>query len=78
MMGVLSGVMTTVLIVIFVGIWGWAWSKRNKSTFDTMAQLPLQDDAMQTEGDQERTDHKAEQSELGDTQIPNQRGGSHD
>ncbi len=43
MMGIVNGIMTAVLLVLFVGIWIWAWSKRNKATFDEMANLPLQD-----------------------------------
>ncbi len=42
MISIFNGVMTGVLIVIFLGIWVWAWSSRNKSKFDYMAQLPLE------------------------------------
>ena len=43
MIGLINGLLTALLIVIFVGIWVWAWSSKNKETFDTMAQLPLED-----------------------------------
>jgi cytochrome c oxidase cbb3-type subunit IV len=42
--GALSGLMTAILTVLFVGIWIWAWSARRKSQFDEMARLPLEDD----------------------------------
>ena len=43
MSGLISGILTALLIVVFVGIWVWAWSEKNKQTFDSMAQLPLED-----------------------------------
>ena len=43
MIGLINGILTALLIVIFVGIWIWAWSSKNKETFDSMAQLPLED-----------------------------------
>ena len=41
MNGVVSGLMTLFLIIVFLGIVLWAWSKRNKPAFDKMARLPL-------------------------------------
>ena len=40
----LRAVVTTLLLVAFVGIAVWAWSKRNQSRFDEAARLPLNDD----------------------------------
>ena len=31
-------------LLSFVGIVFWAWSRRNKASFDEAAQLPFQDD----------------------------------
>jgi cytochrome c oxidase cbb3-type subunit 4 len=42
--GALSGIVTAILIVLFLGVWAWAWSARRKSQFDKMARLPLEDD----------------------------------
>lgn len=36
---------TLSLLVLFVGIWLWAWSSKRKSSFDVAARLPLDDDA---------------------------------
>ena len=41
MTGVVSGLMTLFLIILFLGIVFWAYSKRNKPVFEAMAQLPL-------------------------------------
>ncbi|WP_460507337.1 cbb3-type cytochrome oxidase subunit 3 [Hydrogenophaga soli] len=36
--------MTVVSLLTFIGIVAWAWSKRNKSSFDEAAQLPFNED----------------------------------
>ncbi|HEY5852408.1 MAG TPA: cbb3-type cytochrome c oxidase subunit 3 [Lysobacter sp.] len=36
-----SGIITAVLLVLFIGGWIWAWSPRRKQEFDAAAQLPL-------------------------------------
>ncbi|MFP7721305.1 cbb3-type cytochrome oxidase subunit 3 [Lysobacter sp. A3-1-A15] len=40
----LSGIVTTVLLVAFVVGWAWAWSPRRKRDFDEAAQLPLDEE----------------------------------
>ena len=37
-------VVTLTSFVLFIGIWGWGWSKRNRASFDEAAQLPFQDE----------------------------------
>ncbi len=39
----LSGIITAVLLVLFIVGWFWAWSPRRKKDFDAAAQLPLDD-----------------------------------
>ena len=43
MMTLFNGVMTGVLIVVFIAIWIWAWSSKNKEAFDDLSKLPLND-----------------------------------
>jgi len=31
-------------LVLFIGIWAWAWSSRRKTAFDEAARLPFLDD----------------------------------
>jgi cytochrome c oxidase cbb3-type subunit 4 len=38
------GVFTVVMLVMFLGIFVWAWSSRRKTDFDEAAQLPLDED----------------------------------
>lgn len=35
---------TVISLLTFIGIVAWAWSKRNKSSFDEAAQLPFNED----------------------------------
>jgi len=37
----MSGIISALLLVLFVGGWIWAWSPKRKSEFDAAAQLPL-------------------------------------
>lgn len=39
-----SGIFTTLLLLIFLGIVVWAWSGKRRKDFDEAAQLPLRDD----------------------------------
>lgn len=40
----LSGIVTAVLLALFVGGWYWVWRPERKSEFDEAAQLPLVDE----------------------------------
>lgn len=42
--GLVSGITTAILIVLFIGIIGWAWSSKRKADFEAMSRLPLEDD----------------------------------
>lgn len=39
----MSGLMTGLLLVLFIGICIWSWSSKRKESFDRMAHLPLDD-----------------------------------
>jgi len=43
-LGTVSGIITAILMVLFIGIWVWAWSSRRKKDFDEAARLPLDDE----------------------------------
>jgi len=42
--GNLVGVFTLILMVLFIGMWIWAWRKKHKKVFDRMAALPMEDE----------------------------------
>ena len=37
----IAGIITSVLLMLFIGGWIWAWSPRRKREFDAAARLPL-------------------------------------
>jgi cytochrome c oxidase cbb3-type subunit 4 len=43
--GTFRGVVTAVLMLLFVGLVLWAWSRRRHDDFEAAARLPLDDDA---------------------------------
>ena len=40
----ISGIVTAVLIALFIGGWIWAWSPKRKREFDDAARLPLDEE----------------------------------
>ena len=42
--GLISGVVTALLLLAFIGGWIWAWSARRRPDFDAAAQLALEHD----------------------------------
>ncbi|WP_442682133.1 cbb3-type cytochrome oxidase subunit 3 [Stenotrophomonas sp. JC08] len=40
----ISGIVTALLLVLFIGGWIWAWSPKRKREFEDAARLPLEDD----------------------------------
>ena len=39
----LSGIVTSILLLAFLAGWAWAWSPRRKADFDAAAKLALDD-----------------------------------
>ena len=52
MSGAVNGLLTLLLIILFLGICVWAWSSKNKTKFDRMANLPL-DENETSDGDKD-------------------------
>lgn len=50
--GTLQGVGTILAMAAFIGICIWAWSSKNKASFDEAAQLPFADDQQEPKQDQ--------------------------
>jgi cytochrome c oxidase cbb3-type subunit IV len=48
-MGWIHGVMTLILMLVFIGIVIWAWRAERVTAFEEAARLPLRDDAGDTE-----------------------------
>ena len=43
-MGIFRGVLTAVLMILFIGLVLWAYSRRRHADFEAAARLPLGDD----------------------------------
>ena len=43
--GTLSGIVTAILIVLFLGVCVWAYSARRREQFNKAAQMPLEEDS---------------------------------
>jgi cytochrome c oxidase cbb3-type subunit 4 len=44
-LGLVRGLLTVTLFLLFLGIWAWSWSRKRQVEFDAAAQLPLEDDS---------------------------------
>ncbi|HLU07866.1 MAG TPA: cbb3-type cytochrome c oxidase subunit 3 [Woeseiaceae bacterium] len=53
-MGDLRGLITVLLLILFVALWAWTWSRKQKSQFDEAARMPLEDDDKPPQKDTER------------------------
>jgi cytochrome c oxidase cbb3-type subunit IV len=42
--GIVRGLITLVLLLLFIALVAWAWSDRRKKTFEAMARMALDDD----------------------------------
>ena len=40
----LSGIVTSIMLVLFLAGWAWAWNPRRKAEFDAAAQLPFDEE----------------------------------
>lgn len=40
----LREIATVASLVTFIGIWGWAWARRNRDGFDEAGRIPFQQD----------------------------------
>ena len=47
-----SGILTAILLVVFLGLVVWAWSKRRAKDFSDASKLPLEDERNNRPGPQ--------------------------
>jgi cytochrome c oxidase cbb3-type subunit IV len=60
----LRSLFTVLSLATFVGIWAWAWSRRNQSAFDQAAHLPFTDTPFDMTSDAEAALAPASRSEV--------------
>jgi cytochrome c oxidase cbb3-type subunit 4 len=54
----IRGAVLILMILAFLGIWGWAWSRNRKEAFHEASMLPLEEDdghVPQNDSEKERT-----------------------
>ena len=52
--GIISGIVTAVFVLVFIGIVWWAYSKGNKQRFEDAGKLPFsEDDTPAKQGDKQ-------------------------
>jgi cytochrome c oxidase cbb3-type subunit 4 len=54
----IRGAVLILMILAFLGIWGWAWSRNRKEAFREASMLPLEEDdgqVPQNDSEKERT-----------------------
>jgi cytochrome c oxidase cbb3-type subunit 4 len=42
--GLVRGTMAGILLLMFIGLWFWVYSKSRRATFESAARLPLEED----------------------------------
>jgi len=57
---VARGIVLILLIIGFLGIWAWAWSKKRRPEFLAASMLPLEEDDGRVPQHQEQHDRKTE------------------
>jgi cytochrome c oxidase cbb3-type subunit IV len=50
----ISGIVTSILLLAFIGIWIWAWRGQRKTTFDEAARVPLHDNNIHSPRDRSK------------------------
>ncbi|MBB3142931.1 cbb3-type cytochrome oxidase subunit 3 [Halomonas organivorans] len=66
--GTLRGIITAILLVSFVGLIGWAYSKRRRPDFDEAANLPFADEEeWPQQRDSSGAENAASRQEKGDS-----------
>jgi len=64
--GIVNGVIIILLIISFVGLTLWAYSKRRKPDFDEAANLPFADEDEQPNRDQSASPEATSRHDKGD------------
>ena len=44
-LNIVRGIMTAILLMVFIAIVVWAWSAKRKAAFDAAARLPFDEDS---------------------------------
>ena len=42
--GIVRGLITASILILFLGVWAWSFSRKRREDFEAASQLPLGDD----------------------------------
>jgi len=42
--GLFRGLITVILLILFIGLWFWSWSKKRGVEYEAASRVPLEDD----------------------------------
>jgi len=52
--GIVRGLITAILLLAFIGLWFFSWSKKRSAEYDAASRLPLEDDSRPPADNKER------------------------
>lgn len=52
--GEIAGFFIIAMMIVFIGIWIWAWLPYHKRTFNALARMPMEDDAASATATEDR------------------------
>jgi cytochrome c oxidase cbb3-type subunit 4 len=55
--GFVRGLITAILLILFIGLWFFSWSKKRSKVYDAASQLPLEDDSRPPTDNKEMEQH---------------------
>ena len=55
--GIVRGLITVTLLVLFIGLWVYSWSKKRNQEYEAASQLPLEDDSHPPKDNTEMEQH---------------------
>jgi cytochrome c oxidase cbb3-type subunit 4 len=55
--GLVRGLITAILLILFIGLWFFSWSKKRSKEYDAASQLPLEDDSRPPTDNKEMEQH---------------------
>jgi len=56
-LGLIRGLITAILLVLFIGLWIYSWSRKRSNVYEAASQLPLEDDSHPPADNKEMEQH---------------------
>ena len=53
-LNLVRGILTALLLILFIGLWAWAWSRKREAAFNEAANLPFADEEISQQSNTEK------------------------